>query len=85
MQMNDYITFSKFIYFCKKTTMDAIVIQTDRKNTRILKELAKKLGANVFSINEEQYEDLALGLLMEQSKTGENASRDSILKQLEKK
>ncbi|MBP6977479.1 MAG: hypothetical protein PHD61_08675 [Bacteroidales bacterium] len=65
--------------------MDAIVIQTDRKNARILKELAKKLGANVFNINEEQYEDLALGLLMEQSKTRENVTRDSIIKQLEKK
>lgn len=85
MHITDYITFSKFIYFCKKTAMDAIVIQTDRKNTRILKELAKKLGANVFNINEEQYEDLALGLLMERSKTGENASRDSVFKQLDKK
>ncbi|HNS17689.1 MAG TPA: hypothetical protein PKH94_00125 [Bacteroidales bacterium] len=65
--------------------MDAIVIQTDRKNARILKELARKLGAKVFNINEEQYEDLAMGLLMERSKTGESVSRDSILKQLEKK
>lgn len=65
--------------------MSAIVIKTDNQNTKILKELAKKLGANVLNINEEQYEDLALGLLMDRSKTGETVSRDSIMKKLNKK
>ena len=65
--------------------MSAIVIKSDNQNTRILKELAKKLGANVLNINEEQYEDLALGLLMDRSKTGETVSRDSIMKKLNKK
>jgi len=65
--------------------MSAIVIKTDNQNTKILKELAKRLGANVLNINEEQYEDLALGLLMDRSKTGETVSRDSIMKKLNKK
>jgi hypothetical protein len=65
--------------------MSAIVIKTDNQNTKILKELAKKLGANVLNINEEQYEDLALGILMDRSKTGETVSRDSIMKKLNKK
>ena len=65
--------------------MSAIIIKTDNQNTRILKELAKKLGADVLNINEEQFEDLALGLLMDKSKTGEIVSRDTILKQLDKK
>ena len=65
--------------------MSAIVIKSDNQNTRILKELAKKLGANVLNINEEQYEDLALGLLMDRSKTGKTVSRDSIMKKLIKK
>lgn len=65
--------------------MSAIVIKADNQNTKILKELAKKLGANVLNINEEQYEDLALGLLMDKSKTGETASRESIMKKLERK
>jgi hypothetical protein len=64
--------------------MNAIVIKADNQNTKILKELAKKLGANVLNINEEQYEDLALGLLMEKSKTGETVSRQSIMKKLDK-
>ena len=65
--------------------MSAIVIKADNQNTKILKDLAKKLGANVLNINEEQYEDLALGLLIEKSKTGETVSRESIMKKLDKK
>jgi hypothetical protein len=64
--------------------MSAIVIKADNQNTKILKLLAKKLGADVININEEQYEDLALGLLMDKSKTGETVSRDSIMKKLKK-
>jgi hypothetical protein len=65
--------------------MSAIVIKADNQNTKILKELAKKLGADVLNIKEEQYEDLALGLLMEKAKTGETVSRESIMKKLDKK
>ncbi len=65
--------------------MSAIVIKADYQNTKILKELAKKLGANVLNINEEQYEDLALGLLMDRSKTGVTVSRETIMKKLTKK
>ena len=55
-------SFFEFRIFVKKFVMSAIVIKTDNQNTKILKELAKKLGANVLNINEGQYEDLALGL-----------------------
>ncbi len=50
--------------------MSAIIIKTDNQNTRLLKEFVKKLGADVLNIIEEQFEDLALGLLMDRSKTG---------------
>ncbi len=65
--------------------MSAIVIKADNQNTRILKELAKKLGADVLNINEDQFEDLALGVIKNKVKTGETVSRDSIMKKLEKK
>jgi len=65
--------------------MGAIVIKTDNQNSRILKELAKKLGADVLNINEAQYEDLSLGILMDRTKTGETVSRESIMKKLDKK
>lgn len=65
--------------------MSAIVIKADNQNTRILKELAKKLGANVLNINEDQFEDLALGVLMDKVKTGKTISRDSIMKKIRQK
>jgi hypothetical protein len=64
--------------------MSAIVIKADNQNTKLLKELAKKLGADVLNINEEQYEDLALGIIMDKVKTGESVSRESIMKKLDK-
>jgi len=65
--------------------MKAIVIKADNQNTKILKELAKKLGGDVLNINEKQYEDIALGLLIDRSKTGKNVSRESIMKKLDKR
>jgi hypothetical protein len=40
---------------------------------------------DVLNINEEQYEDPALGHFMDRSKTGETAGRDTIMKKLTKK
>ena len=39
--------FQEFCIFAKNRIMSALVIKTDNQNTKILKELAKKLGANV--------------------------------------
>jgi hypothetical protein len=65
--------------------MSALVIKADIQNSKILRELAKKLGANVLSINEEQYEDLALGSTLDKVKTGKSVSRESIMKKLDRK
>ena len=65
--------------------MSAIVIKTDSKSSKILKDLAKKLGGSVFSINDNQYEDIALGTLMDKEKTGETVSREEIMKKLSSK
>jgi hypothetical protein len=75
----------KFCIFVKNLIMSAIVIKTDNQSAKILKELAKKLGADVLNINEKQYEDLALGILMDRAKTGNTVSRESIMKKLNKK
>jgi hypothetical protein len=64
--------------------MGAIIIQADSKSNKILFDLAKKLGANVLSVKDEQFEDFALGSLMDSIKTGENISKESIMKQLRK-
>ncbi len=66
--------------------MSAIVIHTNSKaDLKILSELSLKLGSDVLSISEEQYEDLALGKLMDKVKTGKDASRESVMKKLKTK
>jgi hypothetical protein len=64
--------------------MGAILIQADSQSNKILSDLAKKLGAKVLSIKDEQFEDMALGSLMDAVKTDENVSRELIMKKLRK-
>ena len=64
--------------------MGAIIIKADTKSNKILFDLAKKLGANVLTVRDEQFEDFALGSIMDSVKTGENVSRELILKKLRK-
>jgi uncharacterized protein (DUF433 family) len=42
-------------------------------------QFAKKLGGSVIDLNDEQYEDIALGNLMDSVKTNEIVSKDIIL------
>lgn len=65
--------------------MSTIVINADNQSSKILKELAERLGANVMSLKEDQYEDLLLGANMDILKSGSNVSRETILKKLKKK
>lgn len=65
--------------------MTTIVIQADTKSNKILSELAKRLGGKVLSLTSEQYEDFALGSLMNEVKTNETVSRDIIMKKLRTK
>lgn len=64
--------------------MGAVVIKIDKKNNRLISKLVKELGGNVISIDDEQYEDLVLGKLMEQEKTNDLVSRDEIIAKLRK-
>jgi hypothetical protein len=64
--------------------MGAILIQADSQSNKMLSDLAKRLGANVLSIKDEQFEDLALGSMMDAVKTNENVSRELIMKKLRK-
>jgi hypothetical protein len=64
--------------------MGAILIKADSQSNKILLELAKKLGADVLSLKDKQFEDFALGSLMDTVKTNENVSRESIMKKLKK-
>ncbi len=62
--------------------MYAIIIKADKQSNKLLLELARKLGASVFSINEDQFEDLYLGQIMEKTKTGDLVSREDIVDKL---
>ncbi len=65
--------------------MGTIVITADNQSNKILKEIAKRLGAKVMKLKDEQYEDLLLGSLMDSEKTGEKVSKEIIFKKLRRK
>ena len=62
--------------------MSTILIKTDKRSSKILAELAKRLGAKVIDVKDEQFDDLMLGTLMDKVKTGNTVPKDSILKKL---
>ena len=62
--------------------MGAIIVKADRKSNKILSELARRLGGSVIHIEDDQYEEIALGTAMDSVKTGELADRDSIMQKL---
>ena len=65
--------------------MGAIIIKVDKEGNKILSELARKLGGRVIQIDDEQFEDIALGSVMDKIKTGELSDRDLIMKKLSQK
>lgn len=65
--------------------MSTILIKTDKQTSKILSELAKKLGGNVLDVNDEQFEDFMIGTLMDKVKTGKTVSKSAILKKLKTK
>lgn len=65
--------------------MGAIIIRADSRSNKILSELARKLGGKVLNMNDEQFEDFALGSLMDSVKTGETVSREDVMKKLQRK
>jgi len=65
--------------------MASIIIQSDNSdNLELITKLATKLGIHVSSVTDEQSEDLALGAIMTNLKTGKSVSRDAIMKKLRK-
>jgi hypothetical protein len=63
--------------------METIVIQSKSKsNATLIIELVKKIGDKAKLLTEEQTEDIALGFLMKNIRTGENVSRDVIMEKL---
>ncbi len=63
--------------------MSAIIIKADKESNKILSDLVKKPGGNVMNLEDEQYEDFALGSLMDSVKTGKTVNRESIIMKLQ--
>lgn len=74
--------FFKSEYFHYFYTMSVILIKADKQSSKILAELAKKLGGDVIDMKEEQFEDFMLGKLMDKVKTGKIVAKDLIFKKL---
>lgn len=65
--------------------MAALVVKFRTKsNNKMFSELVKKLGGNVVVIDDEQYEDLVFGAMIEKAKTGKSVGRETIMKTLRK-
>jgi len=62
--------------------MRTIIIKSNKKDIEILTELAKRLGSKVYDLDDEQFEDIVLGITMDKVKTGELVSRDKIMQKL---
>lgn len=63
--------------------MSALIIESKNpENLKILSSLAKMLGDQVKAIDVEEIEDLLFGKMMENVKTGDKVSRESIMKSL---
>jgi hypothetical protein len=65
--------------------MGAIIIKADDKNNKILKELAKRLGASVLNLKDSEYEDFLMGKIIESELTDEVVSREEVFKILQRK
>jgi len=65
--------------------MSTIVTNADNQSSKILKELAERLGAKVMSLKKDHYEDLLLGANMDVLKSGAKVSRETIFIKLMKK
>jgi len=65
--------------------MNTVIIQTDKKSSKLISELVKKLGGSVWNIDDEKLEDLVLGHLMNEEKTGQSVSRERVMSILQKK
>ena len=66
--------------------MTAIVIKSDNaKNIKLIASLAEQLGGSVSKLTPSQLEDLQLGLMMDNEKSGKTVSRKAIFKHLDAK
>ncbi len=63
--------------------METLLLQShNKKDIKILADLAKKIGLSAKFISDEALEDIALATAMKQGRTGEYVNTDAFLKKL---
>jgi len=63
--------------------METALIQLPTKeDLELLMALVRKMGGKSVNLTEDESEDLALGVLMQQQRTGENVSREEVMAKL---
>jgi hypothetical protein len=63
--------------------METALIQLPTKeDLELLMTLVRKMGGKSVNLTEDESEDLALGVLMQQQRTGENVSREEVMAKL---
>lgn len=63
--------------------METALIQLPTKeDLELLVALVRKMGGKSVNLTEDESEDLALGVLMQQQRTGENVSREEVMAKL---
>jgi hypothetical protein len=63
--------------------METALIQLPtREDLELLMALVRKMGGKSVNLTEDELEDLSLGVLMQQQRTGENVSREEVMAKL---
>lgn len=63
--------------------MESLLIKSDTKNNKLIKEFALNLGASVKNLRNDDLEDISLGLLMDKIKMSEYVSNEEVMEYLE--
>lgn len=65
--------------------MSTLILNAENKaDLNLLLQFAKRLGIKAKVLSKDDMEDHFFGLMMKEEKTGENASREEIMKKLSK-
>lgn len=63
--------------------MESLLIKSNSKQNKLIKEFALKLGASVKNLSDEDLEDISLGMLMDEIKTNEYVLNEEVMEYLD--
>ncbi len=63
--------------------MESLLIKSNSKQNKLIKECALKLGASVKNLSDGDLEDITLGMLMDEIKTNEYVLNDEVMEYLD--